>query len=277
MRIDAHQHFWKYSKEEYGWMQTAGLEMLRRNFLPQDLQMEMDDVDIEGVIAVQARQTLDETRWLLELAEKHVFIKGVVGWIPLASPEVTAALTEFSDSTLLRGVRHVLHDEKDDHYMLRPRFNEGIALLKECNLVYDILIFDRHLPQTIQFVDMHPEQPFVLDHMAKPRIAEGEIEPWETNIRELARRPQVTCKVSGMVTEADWTRWSVEALKPYFDVVLEAFGPDRLMFGSDWPVCLVAAEYQKWAEAAEDLADGLSDDEFKALFGGTAARVYGLK
>ncbi len=186
-------------------------------------------------------------------------------------------LEELAAQPKLRGVRHVLHDEKDDHYMLRPRFNLGIALLKLHGLVYDILIFERHLPQVIQFVDMHPEQPFVLDHVAKPRIAAAELEPWAMRIRELARRENVTCKISGMVTEANWGTWSREELIPYFDTVLDAFGPDRLMFGSDWPVCLLAAEYKQWVETAEDLASGLSEDEFKAVFGETAERVYGLK
>jgi L-fuconolactonase len=277
MRIDSHNHFWKYKAADYAWMQERGLEMLRKNYLPPELRMETDEADIDGVITVQARQTLDETRWLLQLAAESNFIKGVVGWLPLASPELDAALEEFAGAQRLRGVRHVLHDEKDDRYMLRPRFNEGVARLKELGLVYDILVLERHLPQTIQFVDMHPEQPFVLNHLGKPQISTGELQPWESNIRELAQREHVTCKVSGMVTEAEWIGWDADALAPYFDVVLDAFGPERLMFGSDWPVCMVAAEYQEWLKALEDLASGLADDEFKALFGNTAQRVYGLK
>jgi L-fuconolactonase len=275
MRIDSHHHFWKYNPQEFAWI-GKGMELLRGNFLPADLHAEIDEVDIEGVVSVQARQTLEETRWLLELAAGRNFVKGVVGWVPLVAPEVSGVLEELAADPKLRGVRHVLHDEKDDHYMLRPRFNMGISMLRQHGLVYDILIMERHLPQTIEFVDMHPKQPFVLDHLAKPLIAKGDLEPWSTLIRELARRENVTCKISGMVTEADWNRWSTEMLRPYFETVLEAFGPNRMMFGSDWPVCILAADYKKWIETAEDMAAGLSDDEFKALFGETAERVYGL-
>jgi L-fuconolactonase len=276
MRIDSHHHFWKYTQAEYAWI-GEGMERLQEDFLPSDLEAEIDDVDIEGVVSVQARETVEETHFLLEFARRRDFIKGVVGWIPFTSPEVGRVLEELAGEPKLRGVRHVIQNEKYDYFILRPDFNQGISRLKEHGLVYDILIFERQLPQTIQFVDLHPNQPFVLDHMAKPLIAKGELEPWATRMRELAKRENVTCKVSGMVTEAEWGRWSTDELKPYFDVVLEAFGPGRLMFGSDWPVCLVSTEYKKWVETAEDLADGFSEDEFKAFFGGTAGRVYGLK
>ena len=276
MRIDAHNHFWKYTEAEYGWI-SKEMNRLRGNFLPSELRMELDDLDIDGVISVQARQTIEETGWLLEMAGKNPFIKGVVGWVPLKSSEAGAVLEAFAGVEKLRGVRHVLHDEKDDHYMLRPAFNRGIALLKQFGLVYDILVLERHLPQTIEFVDMHPEQPFVLDHLGKPLIASGEMEPWATNIAELAKRQNVSCKISGMVTEADWNMWDSDTLAPYFDTAMEAFGVERVMFGSDWPVCLLAAEYKEWVERAEDLASGLAENEFKALFGNNAARIYGLK
>lgn len=276
MRIDSHHHFWKYNAAEYAWI-GKGMERLRADFLPSDLHAEIDEVDIDGVISVQARETEEETRSLLEFAKGRDFIKGVVGWVPLTSPGVGKVLEGLAGAAKLRGVRHVLQSEKDERYILRPDFNAGIALLKEHGLVYDILIFERHLPQTIEFVDLHPEQPFVLDHIAKPLIAKGEMEPWATNIRELAKRENVTCKISGMATEADWTRWNAETLKPYFETALEAFGPQRLMFGSDWPVSLLATEYQHWVEVVEDMADGFPDEDFKALFGETAARVYGLK
>jgi L-fuconolactonase len=275
MRIDAHHHLWKYNETDYEWI-GKDMVRLRADFLPSDLHMELDEADIEGVVTVQARQTLEETRWLLELAGQSDFIKGVVGWVPMTSPALDETLEEF-DGTKMCGVRHVLQGETDDLFMVRPDFDKGLDQIKEHNLVYDILILERQLPQAIVMVDRHPDQPFVLDHLAKPLIAKGELEPWAGRIRDLAKRENVTCKLSGMVTEADWGHWSKESLQPYFDVVMEAFGPHRLMFGSDWPVCLLAAEYQKWVEVAEDLASGLSDDEFKALFGGTAALVYGLE
>ena len=275
MRIDSHQHFWQYDPVEYGWI---GEEMsaLRRDFLPADLQVEIDAAGIDGVISVQARQTLAETAWLLELAERHDSIVGVVGWVPLISPEVTADLERFVAAPGLKGVRHVLQDEPDEQYILREDFNAGIRALRRFDLAYDILIFERHLPQTIAFVDRHPQQVFVLDHVAKPRIREKALEPWRTNLRELAKRENVFCKMSGMVTEADWRRWTPEGLGPYFDAVLEAFGPARLMFGSDWPVCRAASEYARWVNTVEQLASRLSPTEQRQLFGETACRAYRL-
>jgi L-fuconolactonase len=275
MRIDTHQHFWKYDPLEYGWI---GPEMstLRRDFLPPDLEAEIRAAGIDGVISVQARQTREETAWLLEMAAANDFIKGVVGWVPLVSPDVTADLEGFAAAPKLRGVRHVLQDEPDEHYLLREDFNAGIRALQPFGLVYDLLIFERRLPQTIAFVDGHPGQAFVLDHIAKPRIREGVIEPWRTNIGELAKRENVFCKVSGLVTEADWEGWTPEGLRPYLDAVLEAFGPSRLMFGSDWPVCRAACEYRRWAEVVRAWAAPLSAAEQDDLFGNTACRVYGL-
>ena len=276
MRIDSHHHFWKYNAEEYGWI-GEGMERLRRDFLPVDLAEEIAEVEINAVISVQARQTEEETAWLLKLATEHNFIKAVVGWVPLIAPDVEGILEVHAANPKLRAVRHVLQGEADESYMLRPDFNAGISLLQKHNLVYDILIFERQLPQTIEFVDKHPNQPFVLDHIAKPLIAKGELEPWATQIRELAKRENVSCKFSGLVTEADWNQWTPSTLEPYWNTVLEAFGPSRLMFGSDWPVCLVASEYEAWVETVEEYAISISHDEFDALFGNTAARVYGVK
>ncbi|MDQ3814471.1 MAG: amidohydrolase family protein [Armatimonadota bacterium] len=275
MRIDSHQHFWQYNQPEYGWI-SEEMSALRRDFLPADLHAELGAAGIAGVVSVQARQTLEETAWLLELAAANDFIKGVVGWVPLISSDVTADVERFAAAPKLKGVRHVLHDEADEHYLLRDDFNAGIRALRPFGLVYDILIFERHLPQTIEFVDRHPAQVFVLDHIAKPRIKEGRLEPWRTSIRELAKRENVCCKVSGMVTEADWQHWTPDGLRPYFEVVLEAFGCSRLMFGSDWPVCLVACGYARWAEVVHEWAAPLSGDEKNDLFGDTARRVYKL-
>ncbi|HEX7158363.1 MAG TPA: amidohydrolase family protein, partial [Edaphobacter sp.] len=228
--IDAHHHLWRYSAAEYGWIDET-MKMLQRDYLPEHLTREMAAAGVNGAVAVQARQTLEETRWLLNLAGECEAIRGVVGWAPIAAPEFLAALDEFRDKRKLKGLRHVIQAEADENYILREDFNAGMRALEGSGLVYDILIYERHLPQTIEFVDRHPNQVFVLDHVAKPRIREGELDPWASRMRELARRENVWCKVSGMVTEADWNNWSLGTLRPYLDVVVEAFGPKRLMAG----------------------------------------------
>ena len=275
MRIDSHHHFWKYDPAEYDWI---GEEMgvIRRDFLPEHLAAEITAAGIDGAVYVQARQTVEETAALLEFAGAKEFIPGVVGWVPLVSPGVEQDLQGFATNGKLRGVRHVLQGEPDDFYLLRADFNAGIRALRPFGLVYDILIFERHLPQTCTFVDRHPGQVFVLDHIAKPRIKEGSLEPWSTHLRELAQRENVFCKLSGLVTEASWSGWTPEQLRPYVDTVLAAFGPARMMFGSDWPVCLVACGYARWVETVRQLAAGLTPGEQGRLFGGTAEEVYRL-
>ena len=275
MKIDAHHHFWKYSPEEYGWIDEEKAA-LRRDFLPPHLSEEIANVGIDGVVTVQARQSLEETETLLRYSHQHEFMRGVVGWAPLISPSVEGDLQRFSKHPKLKGVRHVLQDEPDDHYISRDDFNRGVAELRRFNLVYDILIFERHLPQTIEFVDRHPNQVFVLDHMAKPRIKDNLISPWRENISELARRPNVSLKISGMVTEADFANWTEAQLQPYLETVLEAFGSGRLMFGSDWPVCLLACRYGRWFEIVSRFIRRLSSAEQERILGGTAAEVYGL-
>ncbi len=275
MKIDAHHHFWKYDPVEYDWIDES-MRAIRRDFLPTDLQAEIEAAGIEGVVSVQARQTVEETAWLLEMARANDFIKGVVGWAPLIDAGVAGQIEKFAASPKLRAVRHVLQGEADERYMLRGDFNAGIDALEPLGLVYDILIFERHLPQTIEFVDRHPSQVFVLDHVAKPRLKENALEPWQTDIKELARRENVSCKISGMVTEADWSAWTEKQLRPYLDTVLDAFGPARLMFGSDWPVCLVASSYQRWVDVVKEFARDLSTSEQRQLFGETAIAVYRL-
>src|SRR5262249_38235446 len=219
----------------------------RRSFLPEDLERVMHHFGIEGTVAVQARQTLDETAWLLELARQHPLIRGVVGWVPLTEGAgVARHLERLSKNRKLRGIRHVIQDESDPRYILRDDFNQGVNTLPQFGLRYDILIFERHLPAAIEFVDRHPKQTFILDHIAKPRIKERILSPWDRNIRELATRPNVYCKLSGMLTEADPKHWTAEQMQPYIDVVLSAFGPRRLMYGSDWPVMLLAGDYVQW-------------------------------
>jgi len=251
------------------------MRVLQRDFLPEHLAEEITRAGIGGTIAVQAAGA-GETEWLLGLAKEWEFICGVVGWTPLVDPRVEDAIERLAANPKLRGLRHVLQDEPDPNYMLREDFNAGIRKLRAFGLAYDILIFERHLPQTIEFVDRHPDQVFVLDHVAKPRIRAGEISPWRENIRELAKRPNVYCKISGMVTEADWTAWTPDQMKPYIHVVLEAFGANRLMFGSDWPVCLVASTYPKWVMLMEEGLQELSIAEQERIWAGTAVEAYGL-
>jgi L-fuconolactonase len=273
--IDSHHHFWRYTEEEYGWIDES-MAIIRRDFLPGHLQEQIKSVRIDGVVSVQARQTLEETRWLLTLAAENDFIKAVVGWVPLIDESVSGLLRDLTANSKLRAIRHVLQGESDERYMLRDDFNAGIRALAPFDLAYDILIFERQLPQTIEFVDRHPSQVFVLDHIAKPRIKDGMFEPWNRNIREFAKRPNVFCKISGMVTEADWSSWNEAALRPYAETVLEAFGPARTMFGSDWPVCLVASGYKQWFQTVQRFASKLSKDEQRQLFGETAIIAYKL-
>ena len=274
-KIDSHQHLWKFDEVQYGWIEPTWPE-LRRDFLPADAEREIRRAGIDGVVAVEARMCVEETRRLLQFAAQHAFIRGVVGWAPLADPGLPGILDEFAAQPKLRGIRHVLQGEPDPRHMLRDDFNRGIAELTRRGLVFDICIFERHLPQTIEFVDRHPNQVFVLDHIAKPRIRDGAMEPWRSLIRDLARRPHVCCKVSGMVTEANPKAWDEGQLWPYFDTVVQAFGAERLMFGSDWPVCLLGAGYRQWYETVVTWLDVLPAADQARVLGGTAVDVYQL-
>lgn len=274
--IDAHHHLWRYSAAEYGWIGDA-MAALRRDFLPADLQAEIGEARVDATVAVQARQTLEETRWLLDLARQQPFIAGVVGWAPIVSPEFSQILDELRGDSKLKGFRHVLQDEPDDAYALRDDFQRGLKLLHGTGLVYDILIYARHLPVATQLVDLHPNQIFVLDHLAKPRIAAQELSPWREDLRKLAERPNVVCKISGMTTEAEWQRWTLADLEPYLATALECFGAQRLLAGSDWPVCTVATTYQRWWQTLRQWTAPLSASEQEALLGGNAARVYHLE
>jgi L-fuconolactonase len=273
--IDAHHHLWKYSPDQYPWM-LDGMEGIRKDFLIPQLQTVTQMADVTATIVVQARQTIEETEWLLKLAATTPLIRGVVGWIPLVEDESEIYLSRVSQDRKLRAVRHVLHDEPNEFYMLREDFNRGISRLKDFGLVYDILIFERHIPQTIELVDRHPNQIFVVDHLAKPQIKRQIFSPWNMGIRELARRENTYCKVSGMVTEADWKIWTQADLRPYFDAVLNAFGPKRLMFGSDWPVIEAACEYGRWARIVRSWISELSAAERSEIMAGTAKTAYSL-
>jgi L-fuconolactonase len=273
-RLDAHQHFWRYDPVRDAWI-TPDMAVIRRDFLPADLAPELRANGMDGCVAVQADQSEEETRFLLELAHADDFIRGVVGWVDLRSPELDASLERFADDPRFRGVRHIAQAEADD-FLARDDVIRGIGRLADHGLTFDVLVYERQLPAAITLAERLPDQPLVLDHLAKPRIAEDVLEPWATHLRELARHPNVWCKVSGMVTEADWTHWRPVDLQPYLDVAFDAFGTGRLMFGSDWPVCLVAGGYARVLEVVEAYADALPPDERSALFGGNAARFYRL-
>ncbi len=244
MIIDAHHHLWEFNTDDYGWMDDS-MSILRQDYLPVDLEKQLTGSNVAGTVVVQARQKLEETRWLLEMAGETPFIKGVVGWVDLRSEQLTDQLDEFTRDPKLLGVRHVIHDEQDDDFILRTAFVKGVEKLEEYNLTYDLLIYPKHILRAVELVSMFPGQKFVLDHISKPFIRVGILDPWQEDIAALAAQPNVWCKISGMVTEADMVNWNYEDFVPYLDVVTEAFGTDRIMLGSDWPVCRLAGEYQE--------------------------------
>jgi L-fuconolactonase len=275
MKIDAHQHFWLYHPAHHVWM-TDAMEVLRRDFLPHDLAPLLAAVGFDGTIAVQARQMLEETEWLLQLAEAHDFIKGVVGWVDLRSPELDAQLARYAPHPKLVGVRHVVHDEPDDDFMLRPDFRRGIGQLHAFGLSYDLLLFPKHLPVAATLVAEFPNQAFVLDHLAKPAIGEGRISPWREDLQRLAAFPNGFCKLSGMVTEAKWHQWRPSDFHRYLDAVIAAFGTGRVMLGSDWPVCTLSADYAATIDIVADYLGQFPAAERAAVLGGNCARFYQL-
>jgi L-fuconolactonase len=276
MHVDAHQHFWVYNPREYDWIDDS-MASLRRDFLPAGLKPELERGGFQGCVAVQARQTIEETRWLLELAASSLFILGVVGWVDLQSPQVRSQLQAFAGNPKLVGVRHVVQGEPDDRFLLRPEFLRGISVLEEFDLAYDILIYTKHLPVAVEFVRQFPRQRFVLDHLAKPPIKSGALQPWMDGIRALAAFPNVFCKLSGLVTEADWHRWKPADMAPYLDVAFECFAPQRLMIGSDWPVCTVAASYGRAMAVVKDYLGRHPVQAQEAVMGGNAQRFWKLR
>ena len=275
MKIDAHHHFWKYDPVRYSWMNER-MEVLKKDYQPADLLVEIEKTGIDGVVSVQADQSMLETDELLEHAACHDFIRGVVGWFPLADSSVEEVLSEYASNPWLKGVRHVVQDGPDDRFILGNAFNEGIRKLEQFDLIYDILIYERQLAPSIEFVDLHPNLSFVLDHVAKPRIGDGVMDPWKAQMFEMARRENVTCKLSGMATEANWTEWTLDGLRPYMEVALDAFGPNRLMFGSDWPVARLAVDYEPWVSLCREFISTLSPHEREAIEGGNSIRAYRL-
>jgi L-fuconolactonase len=274
LRIDAHHHLWHYQPAEFSWIEDD-MATLRRDFLIDDLSRELQVAHIDATVAVQARESIEETRWLLECAQSAPFIRGVVGWAPLEASDLPEILGRFNNSRILVGFRDIAQG-KPDGYLDRPEFNRGIQQLTSLNLTYDVLIHERQLIEATRFVDRHPNQRFVLDHAAKPKISKSELEPWKTNLHELAQRPNVSCKISGLVTEASWTHWTLDSLRPYLDECVKAFGPDRLLAGSDWPVCLVASTYVQWWDLLTLYFADFSNDETLRIFGSNAAEFYRL-
>ena len=275
MKLDSHQHFWRYDPAQYPWIPPGS--PLRRDWLPPDLAPLLAASGLDGSIAVQARQTIEESHWLLELAEHHSVVKGVVGWVDLRSPDVERDLAALAPHPKFRGVRHVVQDEPDVNFMLGAEFQRGIGKLRGFKLTYDILIFPRQLPAAITLAHRFPEQPFVLDHIAKPPIVDGTLSPWREQIRELAKSPNVLCKVSGMVTEANLAAWKPADFTPYLDVVFECFGEDRVMYGSDWPVCLRAGSYAQIYALVSNYTRHLTPAARDKFFGENAARFYGVQ
>jgi len=276
MNIDSHQHFWRYDAARDTWI-TDAMRAIKRDFLPDDLAAEMKASGIDASVAVQTVQSEDDSRFLLDLAEKDKRIVGVVGWVDFRSSNLEERLKYFSRFPKLCGFRHVAQSEPDSRFLIRPEFTAGIARLNEFGYTYDILIFPRQLPAAIELVSMFPEQRFVLDHMAKPDVRTRTSTRWSMMICKLASKPNVYCKLSGLVTEADWYRWSAADFTPFLDTVFGAFGPERLMFGSDWPVCLLASSYAKVKQVMEEYVDRHAAEHKDKIFGGNAVRFYGLE
>jgi L-fuconolactonase len=274
MKIDAHQHFWRYDPVEHNWM-TDAMAAVKKDFLPEDLIPLLTENEVDGSVLVQVTQTDGETKMLLDLAKEHDFIKGVVGWVDLRAKDIYKKLAEWRKFSKLKGFRHVLQSEEPD-FMLQPSFMRGIDALKEFDFTYDILIYPEHLAAAQKLVEKFPEQPFVLDHLAKPFIKDGLIKDWQKEISGLASHGNVYCKISGMLTEADWNSWKDDEFTPYMDHILKSFGIRRIMYGSDWPMCLVAGSYNQVIQIVRDYFADFSAEEQALFFGENARNFYHL-
>jgi len=275
MKIDSHQHFWKYNPQRDGWIDES-MKVIQADFSPLDLEPHLQHHKIDGCIAVQADQSEEETEFLLELAAEYTFVKGVVGWIDLRAVNVEERLEYFSQNSFFKGVRHIVQAEKED-FLLSADFQKGISTLRQFKLPYDILIFPNQLESAIQMVNQFPDQEFILDHIAKPYIKKQILQPWKSLIHELAKAQNVSCKISGLITEADLKNWDAGEIEPYLDVVFNAFGEDRVLFGSDWPVCLLAGDYDEVVSLVSNYTVDFSSKAKEKLFGANAARIYNIK
>jgi L-fuconolactonase len=274
-RIDSHVHFWDYDPLRNSWI-TEDMEIIKRDFLPGDIWPLLEANAMDGCVLVQVNQTEGENDFFLKLASAHNFVKGIVGWVDLCRGDIKGRMEYYQTEKKIRGFRHILQDEADRAYMLRPDFIRGFGSLREFGFTFDLLIHPDQLPYALQLVRTFPEQPFVIDHLAKPAIREGEMEEWEKGIFNISRMENVYCKVSGMVTEAHWKSWTNKTFIPYLDAVVESFGTDRILFGSDWPVCLLAGKYKEVLNIAEDYFSDYSLSEKERIFGGNAVAFYSL-
>ncbi len=277
MRIDSHQHFWIYDKQRDAWINEDMQPVIGKDFLPNDISSILKQSKIDGTVAVQASESEDETKFLVELSKVYALIKGVVGWIDLHDENLDSRLDYWSNESVVKGFRHVIEGEPKGDYLMQNTFQRGLTKLSEKGYTYDLLIRPRHFQSTLDCVAKQSNLTFVLDHMAKPNIAENQYDDWASFIKELAQFPNVYCKLSGIVTEAKWHNWQVEDLKPYVDFTLESFGAERVLYGSDWPVCTLSSSYEQWVNAVESLIGELSESEQKMIWGGNAIRVYNLK
>lgn len=277
MIIDSHQHFWQLDLPfNYEWLKSDVHRPICKSYLPADLQPHLNSCGIDKSVFVQTQHDLAENRWVLKLAEENEFIAGVVGWVDLASPECEKQIEEFKDHPSFVGIRHVVQDEPNDDFIVQPEVLNGLKVLQKHGVPYDLLFYTKHLKHAVQLGKELPELPMVIDHLSKPEIKSGEIDDWAKDIRAAAKFPNICCKLSGMITEADWENWKTADLKPYVDVVLEAFGPERCMYGSDWPVCELAGTYQQVFNALKECVSELSETEQSRIMGGTASQFYGL-
>lgn len=276
MVIDSHQHFWNYEPVKHEWIDDA-MKVIRRDFTPQDLKLVYDSHGVDGCVAVQADQTLEETDFLIDLASHNDFIKGVVGWVDLRADNIAEVLASYSSKSVVKGFRHVVQGEPDHNFLLRSNFVNGISKLEAHNFTYDILIFPHQLGATLEFVKQFPNQKFVIDHIAKPYIKDGYYDGWAALMKAVASHENVSCKLSGMITEADYNTWTPKHIQPYMELVLEAFGVNRVMYGSDWPVCLVAGNYGQVKSLVTDFISELSQDEQALIMGKNAVEFYNIK
>ena len=278
MIIDAHQHFWQLSQPfEYGWLDAPQNAPIRKDLLPADLEPKLQALGIDRSIFVQTQHDVSENRWALNYCDHYDFLAGIVGWVDLASPDCEEQLEEFRENPRFLGVRHVTQDEPDDDFIIRPEVIRGLQVLENHSVPFDLLFYVKHLPHAETVARQVPDLPLVIDHLAKPRVREQSIEDWLPAFKQAAECDNVYCKLSGMITEADWQNWKKEDLRPYVDQALELFGPDRCMYGSDWPVCELAGSYEQVYLTLRDLLSELSEAEQSKIFGGTAAKFYGVE
>ena len=275
MIIDSHQHFWKYEPVKHDWIDD-NMSVIRRDFSPSDLAKVYQENSIDGCVAVQADQTLEETDFLIDLAFNNNFIKGIVGWVDLRAENIEKVLEKYSKEKIVKGFRHVVQGEPDHNFLLRPNFSRGISLLEKYNFTYDILVFPHQLGSVLEFVKKFPNQKLVIDHIAKPYIKDGYFDGWATMMTAIGKHENVSCKMSGMVTEAEYNTWTPEQIHPYMNVALEAFGSSRILFGSDWPVCLVAGNYSKIKKLTTNFISQLSQIEQNSIMGTNAIEFYNL-